>query len=39
MRDRIIHDYGGVNYTIVLDVMKNKIPDIQNEISSFLSEE
>lgn len=26
MRDRLIHDYIGVNYTIVWDVMKNKIP-------------
>jgi uncharacterized protein with HEPN domain len=27
MRDRLIHDYIGVNYAIVWDVMKNKIPD------------
>jgi uncharacterized protein with HEPN domain len=26
MRDRLIHDYMGVNYTIVWDVFKNKIP-------------
>lgn len=28
MRDRLIHDYIGANYTIVWDVMKNKIPDM-----------
>jgi len=39
MRDRLIHDYIGVNYSIVWDVMKNKIPDIHNQISTFLSEE
>jgi uncharacterized protein with HEPN domain len=38
MRDRLIHDYMGVNYTIVWDVMKNKIPDIQKQISGFLTE-
>ncbi len=26
MRDRLIHDYMGVNYSIVWDVVKNKIP-------------
>jgi uncharacterized protein with HEPN domain len=39
MRDRLIHDYMGVNYSIVWDVMKNKIPDIHKEILSFLSKE
>lgn len=39
MRDRLIHDYIGVNYTIVWDVMKNKIPYIHNQISTFLSED
>ena len=39
MRDRLIHDYIGVNYSIVWDVMKNKIPDIQKEISEFLNKD
>jgi uncharacterized protein with HEPN domain len=38
MRDRLIHDYIGVNYTIVWDVMKNKIPEINKQISEFLTE-
>lgn len=39
MRDRLIHDYIGVNYVIVWDVVKNKIPDIQSQISKFLRNE
>ena len=39
MRDRLIHDYIGVNYAIVWDVIKNKIPDINNQISEFLDNE
>lgn len=37
MRDRLIHDYMGVNYSIVWDVMKNKVPEMQQQISNFLS--
>jgi len=33
MRDRLIHDYMGVNYSIVWDVIKNKIPDLQKQIA------
>jgi len=39
MRDRLIHDYIGVNYAIVWDVMKNKIPEMHKQISKILSEE
>ena len=28
MRDRLIHDYGGVDYLIVWDVAANKAPDL-----------
>jgi len=28
MRDRLIHDYIGINYSIVWDVIKNKIPEL-----------
>lgn len=38
MRDRLIHDYIGVNYRIVWDVAKNKIPAIREQISSFLTQ-
>ena len=33
---RHIHDYIGVNYSIVWDVMKNKIPEMNKQISEFL---
>lgn len=36
MRDRLIHDYMGVNYSIVWDVIKNKIPDLHKQIIKVL---
>ena len=38
MRDRLIHDYIGVNYTIVWDVIVNKIPHISQKNSEILLE-
>ena len=32
MRDRLIHDYIGVDYSIVWDVIKNKIPELYGQI-------
>jgi uncharacterized protein with HEPN domain len=39
MRDRLIHDYMGVNYSIVWDVLTNKIPDLHNQIQAVLASE
>jgi uncharacterized protein with HEPN domain len=39
MRDRLIHDYMGVNYAIVWDVIINKIPDLHKQISVVLKKE
>ena len=39
MRDRLIHDYIGVNYSIVWDVVINKIPDLHKQISELLIQE
>jgi len=36
MRDRLIHDYAGVNYTIVWDVVANKIPDLEKQIAAAI---
>jgi uncharacterized protein with HEPN domain len=36
MRDRLIHDYIGVNYSIVWDVVKNKIPQLLGQIEGLL---
>ena len=38
MRDRLIHDYIGVNYSIVWDVFKNKIPELNDQIQNVLKE-
>ena len=37
MRDRLIHDYMGVNYVIVWDVFKNKIPELYDEIQGVIN--
>lgn len=39
MRDRLIHDYIGVNYSIVWDVLINKIPELSIQIEQVLSGE
>jgi len=32
MRNRLIHDYMGVNYSIAWDVLKNKIPELCEQV-------
>ena len=39
MRDRLIHDYMGINYSIVWDVAKNKIPELHKQILEVLEKE
>ena len=39
MRDRLIHDYIGVNYNIVWDVVKNKIPELTSQIKEVIEQE
>lgn len=34
MRDRLIHDYFGVDYTIVWDVATTKLPDLRVKLPS-----
>lgn len=36
MRDRLVHDYMGVNYYIVWDVAKNIIPELTNQIQEVI---
>jgi uncharacterized protein with HEPN domain len=36
MRDRLIHDYGGVDYQIVWDVAANKAPDLAAKLRPIL---
>jgi uncharacterized protein with HEPN domain len=36
MRDRLIHDYFGVDYTIVWDVASNKLPVLREKLHDLL---
>ena len=36
MRDRLVHDYMGVNYLIVWDVAKNIIPELTTQIEDVI---
>lgn len=37
MRDKLVHDYMGVNYYIVWDVAKNIIPTLTTQINEVIS--
>ena len=39
MRDKLIHDYIGVNYKIVWDVAMNKIPILKQQIENVINNE
>jgi len=39
MRDRLIHDYFGVDYEIVWDVVSNRIPDLKIQLEQMIEEE
>jgi uncharacterized protein with HEPN domain len=36
MRDRLVHDYFGVDYMIVWDVASNKMPDLRIKLQTLL---
>lgn len=36
MRDKLIHDYFGIDYDIVWDVVTNKVPQLQQKIKEIL---
>jgi uncharacterized protein with HEPN domain len=36
MRDRLIHGYFGVDYDLVWDVVKHKIPELKRQIEEIL---
>jgi uncharacterized protein with HEPN domain len=37
-RNRLIHDYFGVDYDIVWDIIVSKLPDLEGEIQTIISE-
>jgi len=36
MRDKLIHEYMGINYSIVWDVVKHKIPELYPQIVEII---
>lgn len=36
MRDRLIHDYFGVDYDLVWDVVRNRVPALRSQIAAIL---
>ena len=36
MRDRLIHDYFGVDYPIVWDVATTRLPDLRSKLQTLL---
>jgi uncharacterized protein with HEPN domain len=38
MRDKLIHDYTGVDYYLVWDVTKNSIPELEFQINEIITE-
>ncbi len=38
MRDRLIHDYFGVDFELVWDVVQHRIPDLRSQIAGILEE-
>ncbi len=38
MRDRLIHDYLGVDYAIVWDVVQNHIPSLHRGVRHLIEE-
>jgi len=38
MRNKLIHEYFGVDYEIVWDVILNKIPDLKNKVKKIIEQ-
>ena len=38
MRDKLIHEYFGVNYFVVYETIKRDIPELKSKIESVLKE-
>jgi uncharacterized protein with HEPN domain len=36
MRDRLIHDYFGIDYEIVWDVVRNRVPELRLQVAAIL---
>ncbi len=36
MRDRLIHDYFGVDYELLWDVAQHRVPEVRRQLESIL---
>lgn len=36
MRDRLIHDYFGVDFELAWDVVRNRLPELREQVSTML---
>jgi len=36
MRDRLIHDYFGVDFELVWDVVQTRVPELRTQLASIL---
>lgn len=39
MRDKLVHDYFGIDYDLVWDVVKNKIPQLKVQIVEIIKDQ
>ena len=39
MRDRLIHDYLGIDYEIIWDVIIHKVPELKIQLEAILEQE
>ncbi len=38
LRDILIHEYFGIDYEILWDIVKNKIPELENQMKEIIEE-
>jgi uncharacterized protein with HEPN domain len=38
-RDKVIHDYFGIDYEIIWDIIQNKLPDLQDRVNDILGDQ
>lgn len=38
LRDVLVHQYFGINYELVWDIVKNKVPELKNKVESIIEE-
>jgi uncharacterized protein with HEPN domain len=39
MRDKLIHDYFGIDYELVWDILMEKVPPLKEEVEAIIERE